>query len=296
MMRPFPHLLTLLLLAAATPALPAFGAEAASAPAIEQRAQRWFGVAVENIPPSIAKLLKLKPGQGLMVSAVLPNSPAQRAGLRTDDLLIEINDKPLTTQQDLYRAANPKEAAKAVAPSRLTYIREGDRQTVEITSAPRPAEMIFFDTQDKPNAMPVRNYVIPNGNGAQVGTGIRINLANSDPSDFSVNSIQQMVSKGQTVILSQETDIAGNVKRTITVDKTVYTVDPQNLEALPEDLRPLAERLVNGPAKPSIATRNAPQTAASLEQRVKELEEKNALLTKRLEQLLDRDDRNAPRK
>src|SRR4051794_19440172 len=42
----------------------------------EPRPQYWFGVAVENIPPGFAKQLKLKADQGLMVIAVLPDSPA----------------------------------------------------------------------------------------------------------------------------------------------------------------------------------------------------------------------------
>src|SRR4051794_35969824 len=128
------NMLTLLFVAAL--AAQGVAGEPASAPA---RSQRWFGVAVENIPPAIARQLKLKAGQGLMVSAVLPNSPAERAGLKAEDLLIEINDRQLTSQDDLYRAANPPADAKiALGPSRITYLRDGDRATVDIASELRP--------------------------------------------------------------------------------------------------------------------------------------------------------------
>jgi hypothetical protein len=273
-------------------ALAADGAGPATTPAVAevQRPQHWFGVAVENIAPSMAKLLKLKPGQGLMISAVLPNSPAQRAGLKVDDLLIEIDGRPLMTQHDLYVAANPKPPRKSPATYHLTYQREGDRLTIDITPAPRPLDMISFE-QGRPNATPVTNYVAPNGGGAQVGTGYRINRATSDPSDFTIKSIQQIVSKGQTVVLSQETDAAGNLKKTITVGTTVYTVDPQHLDALPDDLRALAESWPD-----SNAPRNGPSTAPSMEQRLHELEEQNRELKKRLDELAPRDQTSAPRK
>ena len=120
----------------------------------EQRAQYWFGVAVENIPPAIAKQLKLKPDQGLMVVAVLPNSPAERAGLKAEDLLIELDGVALTSQEDLARAANTNRTYRVnndtrlsmplMKNSRITFLREGDRKTVDVTPALRPENMLVL--------------------------------------------------------------------------------------------------------------------------------------------------------
>jgi membrane-associated protease RseP (regulator of RpoE activity) len=285
------HILAVGLVLAVGSAGAVLGAEPATAPAVveEHGPQHWFGVAVENIAPSMAKLLKLKPGQGLMVSAILPDSPAERAGLKVDDLLIEIDGKALMTQEDLYKAANPKGAKKAPKTYRLGYLREGDRMAVNIAPAPRPQSMISF-AQNGPNAMQVTTYVVPSGGGAQVGTGYRINRAASDPSDFTIKSIQQIVSKGQTVVLSQETDAAGNLKKTITVGTTVYAVDPQHLEALPAELRALAESWPDsGAAKGGPAAGSASATAPSMEQRLKDLEEQNRELKRRLDELSPKD-------
>jgi hypothetical protein len=217
-----------------------------------------------------------------------------------DDLLIEINGSPLTSQNDLFHAANPGADGKAPQESRackLTYLREGDRTTIDITPAQRPSDMVVFDSKDKPNSTTLRNYVLPNGGGAQVGTGYQIRLNGADAGDFTVKSIKSIVSKGQTLILSQDTDVAGNVKNTITVGTTVYTVDPQHLEALPVDLRPLAQQLIDGtPTAVQPAVTKPAAADASLEQRVRELEAKNAELVKRLDQVLQRDEKNPPRK
>src|SRR3954447_11264833 len=71
--------------------------------------QHWFGVAVENLPPAISRQLKLQNLQGLMVVAVLPQSPAERAGLRPNDILTEIDARPLMSQTELAQAANALE-------------------------------------------------------------------------------------------------------------------------------------------------------------------------------------------
>ncbi len=111
--------------------------------------QYWFGLAVENIPPAFAKLMKLKPDQGLIVLAVMHDSPAERAGLLPDDLLIEINGALLTSQLDLARAANtpPARLSAATPPaatppaSIIKYCRDGDFLTASIQPVPRPANM-----------------------------------------------------------------------------------------------------------------------------------------------------------
>src|SRR6187551_2967095 len=68
--------------------------------------QYWFGVAVENIPPSFSRQLRLKENQGLMVVGIIPQTPAEKAGLKADDLLVELNGVELTSQEQLARAAN----------------------------------------------------------------------------------------------------------------------------------------------------------------------------------------------
>jgi len=208
--------------------------------------QYWFGVAVENIPPAIAKQLQLNADQGLMVYSVLPDSPAHKEGIQPEDILTHLNGQPLTSQNDLFKQANPTDG-KEPAASKLTFLREGKSKTIDITPAPRPANMLVYGDTTRPNA--VINYVAPTGQAAQIGPGIRINLA-SDSSNFTVKSIREIVSEGKSIILTQETDTAGTVRNRITVGDKNYDVDPANLAVLPANIRPLAEQLIaNGPSQ-----------------------------------------------
>ena len=268
-----------------------------TAPAPVAPTQYWFGVAVENLPSSIAKQLKLNPDQGLMILSVLPSSPAKDANLLPEDILVEINGHPLTSQNDLYEAANPTAAKTpaAPAPSKLTYLRGGDRTTIDIIPAARPPSMISYPEEN--NKQKVLTYVAPNsGGGAQIGMGLRVDLA-ADPSSLTAKSIREIVSQGKTIILSQETDIQGNIKNTITVGTVTHTVDPNHIDALPVELRPLAQQLVNGSPAMVHASAAAPAplpatTATSLEQRLnaleaknKELESQNVEFQKRIKEL-----------
>jgi membrane-associated protease RseP (regulator of RpoE activity) len=259
--------------------------------------QHWFGVAVENLPPAISRQLKLQDQQGLMIMAVLPQSPAERSGLRANDLLIEIDGRPLTTQNELARAANALEETKnGVIPkvSHLTFLREGTRNAIDIMPEVRPDNMLVLGknlasftgalpAQRAADAEEVRNYVLPNGAAAQIGPGYRVNLDAGDT--VTVKSIRSIMDQGKTVILARETDPAGAVRNTITVDGKSYVVEPGKVELLPPELRPLGEQLLAGTQPGQIAVEVPADPRTSLDQRVKELETQNAALQKQVEEL-----------
>ena len=230
--------------------------------------QYWFGVAVENIPPAIARQLQLNADQGLMVYSVLPGSPAEKAGIRAEDILTLLDGQPLTSQNDLFKGAN----TEPLGAKKLTFLREGKSKTVEITPVPRPANMLVYGDTSQSNA--VINYVAPSGQAAQIGPGIRINLATSDPSNFTVKSIREIVSEGKSIILTQETDTTGTVRNRITVDEKHYDVDPSNLAVLPEKIRLLAEQLTGG-------------GGVSLEEKVQSLRKENEQLQRQLRELAE---------
>lgn len=326
------------------------GAHAQSPTELKQRAaleaalpknQYWFGVAVENIPPVIAKQLKLHKDQGLMVVSVLPNSPAEKAGLKADDLLVEINGRPLTSQEELAHAANilrapetpksveqgssksptkgeeatpqiddkapPEPPARALLPvtSKITYLREGDRTTVNIVPEQRPTSMVAMGANlanFQPNAGGdpkgasqgrARNYVLPNGAQAQVGPGYRLDLNGPDAS-MTIQSIKSIVSGGQTVVLTRETDAHGQTRASITVGSVKHDVDPAHLDKLPQELRPLAEQLLKTPPTRSPSVPSTRPATPAMEERVKELEKQNRLLQEQLKALMQHMNESAP--
>ena len=59
-----------------------------------------LGMAVQNITPEIAKGLGLKSDTGVVVASVVPGSPAADAGIRSGDVIQQVNKKPVKDVED----------------------------------------------------------------------------------------------------------------------------------------------------------------------------------------------------
>lgn len=63
----------------------------------------WLGVSIQEVTPELAKSFSLKDIAGALVSDVIPGSPAEKAGLKRGDVIIELNKKPIKEHRDLPR-------------------------------------------------------------------------------------------------------------------------------------------------------------------------------------------------
>jgi serine protease Do len=72
--------------------------EEVKAPAPER--EKNFGLTVQNVTPEIAQALGLKQAQGVVITAVDRGSPADDAGLRHGDVILEINRKTVQNLSD----------------------------------------------------------------------------------------------------------------------------------------------------------------------------------------------------
>jgi Do/DeqQ family serine protease len=60
-----------------------------------------IGVAIQDLTPDLAQALGTRHTQGAVIARVEPGSPAERAGLRTDDLVVAINGAPMRSGTEL---------------------------------------------------------------------------------------------------------------------------------------------------------------------------------------------------
>jgi serine protease Do len=63
-----------------------------------------FGLQVEALPPGIADRLNLAVSQGVIVVDVAAGGPADRAGLRRGDVILEVGRQPVTDAQTFGQA------------------------------------------------------------------------------------------------------------------------------------------------------------------------------------------------
>jgi serine protease Do len=61
----------------------------------------WFGVSVQDVKGDLADYYGAKGQTGVLVAAVTPGDPAEKAGIKAQDIITEVNGKKMTTSRDL---------------------------------------------------------------------------------------------------------------------------------------------------------------------------------------------------
>lgn len=76
--------------------------------------QPWLGLHVQQISAPMAQALGLEPYAGLLVSGVLANGPAHKAGLKAGDILTSAENRRLTRLRDLGQLLLPRHAGDTI--------------------------------------------------------------------------------------------------------------------------------------------------------------------------------------
>lgn len=89
-----------------------------------------LGAQLAPVPAALSERLELK-GDGLLVQRVAPGGPADKAGIKPDDILLAVGDKPIKQYADVIEELN---ASKGKELS-LKLLRAGKTNTVAVTPA-----------------------------------------------------------------------------------------------------------------------------------------------------------------
>src|SRR5688572_25133809 len=90
----------------------------------------FMGVNIQDITPGLAEKFELKERQGALVSEVTPDSPAEDAGLKAGDVVLEFNGKAVRDSRNL------KLQVAQIAPGKEVPVkisRDGKVQELEVT-------------------------------------------------------------------------------------------------------------------------------------------------------------------
>ncbi len=96
-------------------------AAAASEPPAEESGQA-LGLAVEELTRELADRFHYKPGEGVIVSAVTPDSPAAEKGIQPGDLILSVNGKGITSVEEFTSAVKQSRKRGKV----LLLVKRGD--------------------------------------------------------------------------------------------------------------------------------------------------------------------------
>jgi len=96
----------------------------------------WLGVGIQPLTPEIAKSFGVTAGEGVLVNQVMPKSPAESAGLKTGDLILGVNGKPVKDPRHLQRIIAETEIGKSIE---LIIMHDKARRTVKVQVGEMPA-------------------------------------------------------------------------------------------------------------------------------------------------------------
>jgi serine protease Do len=95
----------------------------------------YIGVGVQELTPDLAKAFNVPPGKGALVGTVEPNSPADKAGVKRGDIIIDLNGQPITGSNDLRLKVGSMAPGTKVT---LKINRNGDTRDISLALGEAP--------------------------------------------------------------------------------------------------------------------------------------------------------------
>ena len=105
----------------------------------------WLGVGLAEVTPERAKALRLKGESGLEITHVDENSPASKAGLKENDVILEVGGQKIEEGEQFARTIGETSPGTKVT---LGIWRNGSKQNVTATLESRPGQYFVFAGPD----------------------------------------------------------------------------------------------------------------------------------------------------
>jgi len=133
----------------------------------------WLGVNIQEVTPELAKSFGLMDNKGALVSQVVPNSPAEKAGIEQGDVILQFDGKDVSDSKELPRIVASTPVGKSVM---VKIARDGkvtDRQ-VKLGEMEEKAEVAKTPSTHRRLGIAVQNLTpeIAKGLGLKKETGV----------------------------------------------------------------------------------------------------------------------------
>src|SRR5262245_24569767 len=94
----------------------------------------WLGVTLQELNDGLRDGMGYD-GDGVLVNRVLEGSPADRAGLRSGDVIVRFNGRTATSPDQLTQLVRDSRVGQSVS---VTVVRNGERRTLSAHLGSRP--------------------------------------------------------------------------------------------------------------------------------------------------------------
>jgi len=98
----------------------------------------YLGVSSAPIPEMLSAHLGMEPGRGVIARTVIPDSPAAKAGILENDIILSLNQTPIDSPEKLSAKIREHKSGDNLS---LDLIRKGNPIKTEVTLSERPQEL-----------------------------------------------------------------------------------------------------------------------------------------------------------
>ena len=95
----------------------------------------YIGVEPQDVTPELAQAFKLPRSDGAIIAGVMRGGPADKAGVRTGDILIRVDERPITNTATMLNVIAQIEPGTT---GRFVFVRDGRQIELPITVGRRP--------------------------------------------------------------------------------------------------------------------------------------------------------------
>ena len=89
----------------------------------------WLGVGIQPVSKEMAEYYDLESGKGALVTEVFPGDPADKAGIKTQDIILEVNGKEIEDSRDLSAMIAGLPVGETI---KVMLLRDGKQKTVTV--------------------------------------------------------------------------------------------------------------------------------------------------------------------
>jgi serine protease Do len=104
----------------------------------------WLGIQIQPLSDDMARTYRMKDNKGALINEVTSDSPAEKAGLKADDVVVGVDGRTIEDNSDLSRYIASKSPGTTV---NLRVLRGGAEQTIAVTLGTFPDEPADADSE-----------------------------------------------------------------------------------------------------------------------------------------------------
>lgn len=215
----------------------------------------WIGVMGAPVDPLLQKHLKID--AGVVIQHVVPDSPADKAGIKEDDILLKFGDKKVGDVMQLAKViADTKDKE-----SKVLLVHEGKEKTVTVTPAERPDTIPMPPMPPATDLQQLKDWMERLQKGELGEHPLRMwsmqpgVVVPKELKDFHLPNparrfqFQFVLPKNTSVAISRLED--GPAKIVVKKDGKTWEVNENELDKLPEDIRQIVKGMLG--RRPAIA-------------------------------------------